>query len=93
MSVHTPEYEREKNRDTVVRATKRFGIDHPVYMDNDFGYWQDLDNRYWPAFYLVDRSGRVRLRAVGEMHRNTSRAAEFETTLETLLAESPRAAS
>jgi len=71
----------------VVRAVKRFGKTFPVYLDNDHAFWRGLDNHYWPAFYLVDRQGRIRYRAVGEMHRGTSRAQRFEEAIVEVLGE------
>ena len=31
---------------------------YPVAIDNDFRTWRAYDQRYWPAHYLVDRTGR-----------------------------------
>jgi hypothetical protein len=87
ISVHTPEFEYEKERRRVERAVERYKLDQPVYMDNDYAYWNALGNRYWPAFYLVDKQGRIRLAAAGEMHDGTSRGAQFEELIRTLLAE------
>ena len=28
-------------------------------LDSDFSYWNAMANRYWPAFYLIDRQGRL----------------------------------
>ena len=87
ISVHSPEFEQHKLRETVAQSRTRYKLDQPIYMDNDFAFWNGLGNRYWPSFYLVDRSGRVRLSTVGEMHDNTARATRFETTIKALLAE------
>ncbi|MBI3991705.1 MAG: hypothetical protein HY342_00415 [Candidatus Lambdaproteobacteria bacterium] len=89
ISVHSPEYESHKLRATVEASRDRHKLDQPIYMDNDFAFWNGLGNRYWPSFHLVDRAGRVRLSAVGEMHENTARADSFETALKALLDEPP----
>ena len=68
---------------------QRYELDQPVYMDNDYAYWKALGNRYWPAFYLIDRAGIIRLRETGEMHAGTARAQRFERIMEQLLAEPP----
>ena len=31
---------------------------YPVAIDNDFRTWRAYDQRYWPAHYLIDRTGR-----------------------------------
>lgn len=38
---------------------KKFKITYPVAMDNDFATWTQYANRYWPAHYLIDRSGHI----------------------------------
>jgi len=56
-------------------------------MDNDFAYWRALGNRYWPAFYLVDKKGQIRHRHVGEIHDGDTRAGLIEDQIRTLLTE------
>jgi len=38
----------------------------PVALDNDYGTWSAYSNEYWPADYLVDKSGHVRAVHFGE---------------------------
>jgi hypothetical protein len=59
----------------------------PIYLDTDTAYWTALGNEYWPAFYLADKRGRIRLRAVGEMHAGGRDAKRFEAAIQRLLAE------
>ncbi len=87
IGIHTPEFKHERQRANVVAKVTEFELDHPVMMDNDFAYWKALGNRYWPAFYLVDRDGRVRGIFVGETHAGDARARDIEAAIETLLAE------
>ena len=74
VGIHSPEFKHERKRDNVEARVEHFGIEHPVMMDNDFAYWRALDNRYWPAFYLIDRQGRLRAHFVGETHAGDKRA-------------------
>ena len=39
---------------------------YPVVQDNDYGTWNAYANQYWPAEYLIDRSGHVRHAHFGE---------------------------
>ncbi len=87
ISVHTPEFDYEKERARVERAAKKFDLTQPIYMDNDYAYWRSLGNRYWPTFYAVDRNGVIRSTAIGEMHKGQSRADNMETLLKKLIQE------
>jgi cytochrome c biogenesis protein CcdA/thiol-disulfide isomerase/thioredoxin len=66
IGVHTPEFEFEKNPANVQRAIKKLGIDWPVVQDNGYDQWNAYGNRYWPAHYFIDASGRVRYFHFGE---------------------------
>ncbi|MBI2037452.1 MAG: cytochrome c biogenesis protein DipZ [Candidatus Magasanikbacteria bacterium] len=66
IGVHTPEFEFEKVLDNVKTATKRYGINYPVVLDNNFGTWNNYNNHYWPAHYLIDRDGNIRYYHFGE---------------------------
>ena len=57
-------------------------------MDNDFAYWRALNNRFWPAFYLIDKAGQLRAYFIGETHSGDRQAKAIEAWVETLLAES-----
>jgi thiol-disulfide isomerase/thioredoxin len=89
VGVHSPEFEREKVRDSVVEKAGKYGLHHPIMLDNDLSYWRALDNEYWPAWYLVDRRGVIRKVAVGETHPGDPRARALESQIEALLAEAP----
>ena len=66
IGVHRPEFEFEKDRANVEEAVGLAGIEYPVVLDNDSATWDAYDNRYWPAWYLVDADGFVRYRHFGE---------------------------
>ncbi len=87
VAIHSPEFGWEKDRDAVAENLRKHGIDYPNMMDNDFAYWKKLNNRYWPAVYLVDRKGRIRHVHVGETHSGSAYAAEVERIIEGLLEE------
>jgi hypothetical protein len=62
------------------------GISYPVMLDGDFSYWRAMKNRYWPAFFLVDRDGRIVLGAIGELHRGEKRGDAMEKAIRERLA-------
>ena len=61
-------------------AVKRLGITYPVVQDNDFGTWDNYSNQYWPAEYLIDRTGHIRHTHFGEGEYD-----ETESLIRTLL--------
>ena len=82
VGVHSPEFDFEKSPDNVERAVRDLGVTWPVANDPDHGMWDALRNSYWPAKYLVDRAGRIRLVHVGEGDED-----EIEEALRGLLSE------
>ncbi len=85
IGVHSPEFEHERGAANVREAVIRLGISYPVMLDADHAYWRAIGNRYWPAFYLVGREGRIEATAIGELHEGTSRADGFEQRIRELL--------
>lgn len=59
IGVHTPEFDFERKVDNVRKAVQKFAISYPVVIDNGFATWQNYHNQYWPAHYLIDKSGKV----------------------------------
>lgn len=66
MSIHTPEFDFEAVPDNVSDYVTSNGITYPVALDPDREIWRGWDNHYWPAFYLYDQQGRLRVRHFGE---------------------------
>jgi alkyl hydroperoxide reductase subunit AhpC len=87
IGVHTPEFAHEKIRANIERKVKEFKLTHPIMIDNDFSYWKAMNNSVWPAFFILDKQGRVRKVVVGETHVGDSRARAVEAEIEKLLAE------
>jgi thiol-disulfide isomerase/thioredoxin len=85
VGVHTPELPQERAAANVNAAVREQNITYPIMLDADYSYWNALDNRYWPAFYVVDARGDVAAHAVGEMHVGQRRTVEFERQIEQLL--------
>ncbi len=66
VGVHAPEFAFERVPSNVRSAVKRLGVRYPVALDNDFATWRAYSNDYWPAKYLIDKTGRVRYTHFGE---------------------------
>jgi len=66
VGIHTPEFPFERSASNVQAAIGQNGIRYPVAQDNDYATWMAYHNQYWPAEYLIDGQGRIRLVAFGE---------------------------
>jgi thiol-disulfide isomerase/thioredoxin len=66
LGVHSPEFAFERVPGNVRAAVRKLGIRYPVALDNDFATWRAYANQYWPAKYLIDRTGRLRFHHFGE---------------------------
>ena len=66
IGVHSPEFDFEKNVNNVKNAVSSNGIKYPVALDNQFVTWQNYNNHYWPAHYLIDKNGYVVYTHFGE---------------------------
>ncbi|HEY7639261.1 MAG TPA: redoxin family protein [Steroidobacteraceae bacterium] len=86
VSVHTPELPQERAIANVRTAVGEQRITNPVMVDGDYSYWNAMSNQYWPAFYVIDKRGRIAARAIGEMHVGEARARELEQAIEEQLA-------
>ena len=83
VGVETPEFAFEHEASNVSDAIGQFGIRYPVVQDNDMGTWNAYGNEDWPADYLIDASGQVRYRTIGEGDYGKT-----ETAIRALLARS-----
>jgi cytochrome c biogenesis protein CcdA/thiol-disulfide isomerase/thioredoxin len=66
IGVHTPEYAFERVPGNVVSGAAALHITYPVALDNDYKTWNNYQNLYWPAEYLIDANGTVRHTKFGE---------------------------
>ncbi len=78
--VHTPEFSFERIRPNVESIPPGLGVTYPVALDGEYRTWRAWQNQAWPALYLLDRKGRVRLLREGEGH-----SAVVESTIRSLL--------
>lgn len=66
IGVHAPEFGFERERVNVETAVRDLGVFFPVAIDSNRAIWDAFHNGYWPADYLIDRSGRIRYHHFGE---------------------------
>lgn len=82
IGVHTPEFAYERELTNVQSAVEQLGVTWPVAIDNEKLTWRAYANRYWPAAYLIDKTGKIRHLAIGE-----GRYEHTEAVIQALLAE------
>jgi cytochrome c biogenesis protein CcdA/thiol-disulfide isomerase/thioredoxin len=66
VGVHTPEFAFEHVVSNIRKAAGDLDVRYPIAVDNRYGTWNAYGNQYWPAEYLIDRSGHVRSYKPGE---------------------------
>jgi thiol-disulfide isomerase/thioredoxin len=66
IGIHTPEFAFEKDIGNVRVAMEKFGITHPIVLDNNYATWNAYGNSYWPRKYLVDINGNIVYDHIGE---------------------------
>ena len=67
VGVHAPEFDFEREVESVAAAAEENGLVWPIAIDNEklnFRSWQE--RRFWPRLFLIDRDGNVRYDHVGE---------------------------
>ena len=82
VGVHTPEFAFEHVLGNVRQATHDLHVTWPVALDNGYKTWTAYSNQYWPAEYLIDKSGRVR-----DYHFGEGEYGETEQAIRSLLGE------
>ena len=66
LGVHRPEFAFEHNADNVEAAIERLDVAWAVAQDNNSRTWRAFNNRYWPAKYLFDTTGKIVYNHFGE---------------------------
>ncbi len=66
VGVHTPEFAFEHVISNITQAAAQLGVHYPIAVDNNYDTWNNYQNSYWPAEYLVDATGEVRHVDFGE---------------------------
>jgi peroxiredoxin len=72
----------------VRQAATEKKLNFPIAVDNEREIWRTWGNRFWPCVYLIDKSGSVRYRWVGELNYGGKEGEKLmRAKIEELLAE------
>ena len=82
IGLHAPEFSFERDYENVVEHVRKYGIEYPVVLDNNFATWNAYGNNSWPSKYLIDIDGFVIHHTIGER-----RYAETEQEIQRALKE------
>ncbi|MCA8955397.1 MAG: redoxin family protein, partial [Planctomycetes bacterium] len=75
IGVHAARFAAEADLELIGRALRRYGIRHPVVVDEHRHLWEEYGCRGWPHSVLVDATGTVRFSGSGEPDRERMAAA------------------
>jgi thiol-disulfide isomerase/thioredoxin len=66
VGVHFPRYETDTDLEKVKEDLAKYGITHPVAIDNLHKIAEAYQNEYVPAFFLFDKEGKLFFRTAGD---------------------------
>lgn len=79
---HFPEFGYEKDVENLKHAIVDLEIPYAIVVDNEGLNWQAYQNIYWPTLYLIDKTGEIRYKHIGE-----GKYEETEIAIRSLLVE------
>lgn len=85
ITVHSPEFEHERDRNKLKLKMEKYGVKIPTYIDRSRIYFGRLKAYGWPSLYLVDKEGEIRYSFLGETHSFFAQARAIEHYIEELL--------
>ena len=66
LGVHSGKFSAERNPDRIAEAIGRYGMSHPVVVDDDMHIWSAYGIRSWPTVVVVSADGKIAAVAPGE---------------------------
>lgn len=82
LGVHSAKFTNEAEVANIRQAILRYGIEHPVVVDDEYKIWNKYRVNAWPTLVLIDPEGYIVGRLTGEGHRQ-----ELESAIRRLLSE------
>jgi thiol-disulfide isomerase/thioredoxin len=85
IGVHSAKFKNEEKPENISSAIARYGIEHPVVVDEGHKVWDSYAVRAWPSFVVIDTEGYIKGHFSGEGHRD-----ELDSLVQMLLLEGKR---
>jgi thiol-disulfide isomerase/thioredoxin len=64
--VHAPEFAVSSQEKNVKDVVKKWKIEEPVFLDNQFKLWEALEVKSWPTKFLINEEGKIIFSQIGE---------------------------
>ncbi len=69
VGIHAAKFDNEKASESLQQAILRYGIEHPVLIDNELQMWDQYAVKAWPTLIIIDPAGYVIRQITGERDR------------------------
>jgi thiol-disulfide isomerase/thioredoxin len=66
IGVHSAKFQGERDPDRIREAMARYGVTHPVYVDDDMHVWNAYGVSSWPTIVVIRPNGRLAAMVGGE---------------------------
>lgn len=66
IAIHCPRMKADTDIEKVKAACENYGIEEPCGVDNMHKAKKAFDNDLWPAYFLFDKEGNLKVRAAGK---------------------------
>lgn len=66
IGVHMPQSQADTDVQLVEKDIEKYGLTHPIFVDNAHAITRNFENQFVPAFYLFDKEGKLYFRASGD---------------------------
>lgn len=67
IGIHSAKYANEKNPSNIADAINRYGIVHPVIVDENMHLWKEYGIHAWPTLVFLGPDGTILHKAAGEI--------------------------
>jgi len=67
IGIHSAKFYNESIDQNIMEAIHRYGINHPVIVDQDMAIWNEYNVYSWPTIMVINSEGKIVFRGEGEI--------------------------